>query len=87
MATGGSAANGRQTARGVAAELLLRAEAAGQYADRALDAALSRTALHERDKALVTTLFYGVIERIKLWIYSTTAEHYNARKCSKNFQN
>ena len=63
MATGATAANGRQTARGVAAELLLRAEAAGQYADRALDAALSRTALHERDKALVTTLFYGVIER------------------------
>ena len=63
MAAGGTTARGRQTARAVAAELLLRAEAAGQYADRALDAALSRTPLDARDKALVTTLFYGVIER------------------------
>lgn len=53
---------GGQSARSVAAELLLRAEAAGQYADRALDATLSRVALDERDKALVTTLFYGVTE-------------------------
>ena len=53
-----------RTARAVACELLLRAEAAGQYADRALDATLAReTALSDKDKALVTTLFYGVIER------------------------
>ncbi len=51
-----------RTARAVAQEVLLRAEAAGQYADRALDAALSREALSAQDKALVTTLFYGVIE-------------------------
>ena len=52
-----------RTARGVAVELLLRAEAAGQFADRALDAALKReTELGDRDRALVTTLFYGVIE-------------------------
>ena len=51
------------SARAEATRLLLRAEAAGQYADRALDAALSRTTLDERDKALVTTLFYGVTER------------------------
>jgi len=51
-------------AREIACELLLRAEAAGQYADRALDAALSRKhSLSPQDKALVTTLFYGVIER------------------------
>lgn len=53
----------RVSARALAAELLLRAEAAGQYADRALDAALSRaTELSQQDKGLVTTLFYGVIE-------------------------
>ncbi|MBR7112683.1 MAG: 16S rRNA (cytosine(967)-C(5))-methyltransferase RsmB [Clostridia bacterium] len=52
------------TARALACDLLLRAEAAGQYADRALDAALSREAdLSPKDKALCTTLFYGVIER------------------------
>ena len=50
-------------ARSIAQEILLRAEAAGQYADRALDAALSREkGLGAQDKALVTTLFYGVIE-------------------------
>lgn len=53
-----------RSARTIAVELLLRAEAAGQYADRALDAALSREqGLDARDRALVTTLFYGVIER------------------------
>ncbi|MBQ9801505.1 MAG: hypothetical protein IJW51_00315 [Clostridia bacterium] len=53
----------RMSARALAADLLLRAEAAGQYADRALDAALSRaTELSLQDKGLVTTLFYGVIE-------------------------
>ena len=51
-----------RTARAVAQEILLRAEAAGQYADRALDAALSREVLSAQDKGLVTTLFYGVIE-------------------------
>lgn len=51
-------------ARRIACELVLRAEAAGQYADRALDAALShQTELSSQDKALVTTLFYGVVER------------------------
>ena len=53
-----------RSARTIATELLLRAEAAGQYADRALDAVLSREhTLDARDKSLVTTLFYGVIER------------------------
>ncbi|MBQ4274630.1 MAG: 16S rRNA (cytosine(967)-C(5))-methyltransferase RsmB, partial [Clostridia bacterium] len=49
-------------ARAVALEILLRAELAGQYADRALDAALSRVALDSKDQGLVTALFYGVIE-------------------------
>ena len=52
-----------RSAREIVTALLLRAEAAGQYADRALDAALSREqGLDARDKAFVTTLFYGVIE-------------------------
>lgn len=65
----------KKGARAVALDILLRAEAAGQYADRALDAALSRTALDGKDKGLVTTLFYGVIEhRITLdYIIDTRA--------------
>lgn len=52
-----------RSAREIATELLLRAEAAGQYADRALDAALSREGeMDARDRGLITTLFYGVIE-------------------------
>ena len=51
------------SARALALELLLRTEAAGQYANLSLDAALSREAqLSPADRALVTTLFYGVIE-------------------------
>lgn len=50
-------------ARALTADLLMRAEAAGQYADRALSAALDKTALSPADKALVTALFYGVTER------------------------
>ncbi|MBE6555643.1 MAG: 16S rRNA (cytosine(967)-C(5))-methyltransferase RsmB [Ruminococcaceae bacterium] len=51
-------------ARLLALEELLRFERAGQYADRTLDTALSRdTALSPQDRALVTVLFYGVIER------------------------
>ena len=60
MPQGGNAA--KNGARAVALQILLRAEAAGQYADRALDAALSRQTLDAKDKGLVTTLFYGVIE-------------------------
>ena len=50
-------------ARALAQALLLRAEAAGQYADRALDAALKREQLSSEERRLVTTLFYGVVER------------------------
>jgi 16S rRNA (cytosine967-C5)-methyltransferase len=51
------------TARVAARDILLRIEAAGQYADRALDAALSRAGdLSREDRALFTTLVYGTIE-------------------------
>ena len=51
------------SARVVALEVLLRCEAAGQYANLALDSALKReSALSGADKALCTALFYGVIE-------------------------
>ena len=52
------------TAREIALEELLRLEAAGQYADRTLNAALTRaTALSPADRGFLTHLFYGVIER------------------------
>ncbi len=52
------------TVRVAARDLLLRIEAAGQYADRALDTALSRAGeLSREDRALLTTLVYGVVER------------------------
>lgn len=51
------------SARALALELLLRTEAARQYANLSLDAALSREqGLSAPDRSLVTTLFYGVIE-------------------------
>lgn len=51
------------TARAAARDILLRIEAAGQYADRALDAALSRAGdLSREDRALLTTLVYGTVE-------------------------
>ena len=50
-------------ARALTLDLLLRAEAAGQYGDRALGAALERSALSPADKSFVTALFYGVTER------------------------
>ena len=49
--------------RALALELLLRCEAAGQYANLALDSALTRErAMSGVDKALCTALFYSVIE-------------------------
>ena len=49
--------------RALALELLLRCEAAGQYANIALDTALERAgAPTGPDRALCTALFYGVIE-------------------------
>ena len=43
-------------------ELLLRCEAAGQYANIALDTALKRGDLEGADRNLFTALFYGVTE-------------------------
>ncbi len=51
------------TARALALELLLKCEAAGQYANLALDAALKReSTLTGADKAFCTALFYSTIE-------------------------
>ena len=49
--------------RAVAFEALKRCEASGQFSNIALDLALKRNELSTSDRALVTTLFYGVIER------------------------
>ncbi|MBQ8356966.1 MAG: 16S rRNA (cytosine(967)-C(5))-methyltransferase RsmB [Clostridia bacterium] len=49
--------------RALALDILLRCEAAGQYANLALDSALKReSAMTGVDKALCTALFYSVIE-------------------------
>ena len=53
----------KNDARTLALDLLLRSEAAGQYANIALDTALSRGRLEDADRAFATTLFYGVLER------------------------
>ncbi|MBR6728235.1 MAG: 16S rRNA (cytosine(967)-C(5))-methyltransferase RsmB [Clostridia bacterium] len=52
-----------KTARALALDILLRCEAAGQYANLALDSALKReSAMTGADKALCTALFYSVLE-------------------------
>ena len=52
-----------KTARALALDILLRCEAAGQYANLALDSALKReSALTGADKALCTALLYSVLE-------------------------
>ena len=50
------------TVRGAVLELLLRAEASGQYSNIALDTALSRGHFTGADRGLFTALFYSVIE-------------------------
>ena len=53
----------KTTARALALDILLRCEAAGQYANLALDSALKReSAITGADKALCTALFYSVLE-------------------------
>lgn len=52
-----------KTARALALDLLCEAEARGQYPNIALDHALRRNPLSDADRALVTTLVYGVTER------------------------
>ena len=57
-----SAAKKNATPRTVAADVLIKVEG-GQYANIALDVALSRHTLSPEDKALVTSLVYGALER------------------------
>ncbi len=52
-----------KTARQTAFELLKRLETSSSYSNIALDAELSKSGLDQRDKAFVTALFYGVLER------------------------
>lgn len=53
----------KKTARQLALDILLRCEAAGQYANLSLDSALKReSAITGADKALCTALFYSVLE-------------------------
>lgn len=54
---------GNRNPRAVCFEALKKCEASGQYSNIALDLALKRNELSVSDRALVTTLFYGVIER------------------------
>jgi 16S rRNA (cytosine967-C5)-methyltransferase len=51
------------SARQVALSVLVRVAKDGAYADRALDVALERSALAERDRALATELVYGTLRR------------------------
>lgn len=51
------------SARGIALRLLGDMERKGQYSNLALDHALQNEPLSPKDKALLTTLFYGVIEK------------------------
>ncbi|MBR7184168.1 MAG: 16S rRNA (cytosine(967)-C(5))-methyltransferase RsmB [Clostridia bacterium] len=52
-----------KSARALALDLLCEAEARGQYPNIALDHALRRNPLSPADRALATTLVYGVTER------------------------
>ena len=65
-----------QNVRDVAWRLLCRAESAGQYSNLALDTALKRDAVAEADRALLTVLVYGVLERrrtLDYWIERLSA--------------
>ncbi len=53
----------KTTARSCALEILLKCESEGGYSNLALDNALDKAALSISDRALVTELVFGVIER------------------------
>ena len=55
--------NKKISARSLALETLKKCEAGGQFSNIALDLALKKSDLSESDRALATTLFYGVIEK------------------------
>ena len=55
--------NKKETARSLALVTLKKCEASGQYSNIALDLALNKSELSSSDRALATTLFYGVIEK------------------------
>ena len=61
------------TARKIAHELLLKAEASKQYSNIALDNALKKSSLSDIDKGLTATLFYGITERRLTLDYQITA--------------
>ena len=63
--------------RAVCFEALKRCEVSGQFSNIALDLALKRNELSPSDRALVTTLFYGVIER------KITLDHFIAALSSR----
>lgn len=69
--------------RAIAAELLSRCTSAEQYSNIALDTAIRRHALSAPDRALLTTLVYGVIERqITLDYYSSVLARRSAEELS-----
>ena len=55
--------NKKENARSLALLTLKKCEASGQFSNIALDLALNKSALESSDRALATTLFYGVIEK------------------------
>ena len=50
-------------ARQTAYELLLKTELSGAYSNIALDSVLEKSKLKPKDRAFVTALFYGILER------------------------
>lgn len=62
----------KKSARALALEILGKCEGADQYSNLALDTAIGRNGLEPSDRALLTLLVYGVIEkRITLDYYMT----------------
>ena len=68
----------KESVRSAVTELLLRCEAAGQYANIALDTALKRGRFEGADRALFTALFYAVIE------HRITLDHVIDRLCAQS---
>ncbi len=68
------------TARALALSLLDKCEKNGQFSNIALDNALNRSSLPSADRALATTLFYGVLER------KLTLDYQISRLCEKDIE-